>query len=104
AELRRQLGERGDMAAVRRDVLTSSIFGVDVNPTAVWLCELRLWLSVVIESEVDDPLAVTPLPNLDRNVRAGDALSGRAFGSLEVTHRDGKPLRGLRERYARSTG
>ena len=27
-----------------------------------------------------DPLAVPPLPNLDRNIRVGDALAGRAFG------------------------
>ena len=39
----------------RRDVLTRSIFGVDVNPTAVWLCELRLWLSVVIDADRERP-------------------------------------------------
>ena len=104
ASLRATLGDGRDLSTIRRDVLTRSIFGVDVNPTAVWLCELRLWLSVVIESEVDDPLAVTPLPNLDRNVRTGDALSGRAFGSPEIVRSDGKQLRGLRERYARATG
>lgn len=104
ASLRATLGDGRDLSTIRRDVLTRSIFGVDVNPTAVWLCELRLWLSVVIESEVDDPLAVTPLPNLDRNVRAGDALSGRAFGPLDIVPRDGKQVRGLRERYARATG
>jgi hypothetical protein len=92
ASLRATLGDGRDLSTIRRDVLTRSIFGVDVNPTAVWLCELRLWLSVVIESEMDDPLAVTPLPNLDRNVRTGDALSGRAFGSPEIV-RDGKQLR-----------
>ena len=43
----------GDLRPVsvrRRAVLTRSIFGVDITPTAVWLCELRLWLSVVIET------------------------------------------------------
>jgi Eco57I restriction-modification methylase len=104
ASLRSTLGDGRDVSAIRRAVLTHSIFGVDVNPTAIWLCELRLWLSVVIESEVDDPLAVTPLPNLDRNVRAGDALSGRAFGSPAVVRRDAGELRTLRERYARATG
>jgi len=104
ASLRATLGDGRDLSTIRRDVLTRSIFGVDVNPTAVWLCELRLWLSVVIESEVDDPLAVTPLPNLDRNVRTGDALAGRAFASPEIVRRDGKQLRGLRDRYARATG
>ncbi len=102
--LRSLLGDGRDVSTVRRDVLTRSIFGVDVNPMAVWLCELRLWLSVVIESDVSDPLAVTPLPNLDRNVRCGDALSGRAFGVDGAARRDGTHLRTLRERYARASG
>ncbi|HWH51856.1 MAG TPA: DNA methyltransferase, partial [Gemmatimonadaceae bacterium] len=104
AALRVQLGDRRDLAAVRRDVLTRSIFGVDVNPTAVWLCELRLWLSVVIESTESDPAAVVPLPNLDRNIRVGDALAGGAFSERDVHARAPATLRHLRERYSRATG
>lgn len=96
-------GDSRDVAAIRRDVLTRSIFGVDVNPTAVWLCQLRLWLSVVIESDVEDPLAVAPLPNLDRNIRVGDALAGASFE--HTTSRGATAgLRRLRERYTRATG
>jgi N-6 DNA Methylase len=102
AELRRAVGEDRPLAAVRREVLTRSIFGVDRNPTAVWLCELRLWLSVVIESDATDPLGVPPLPNLDRNVRVGDALGADDFGEPLLTPR-GSRLRPLRERYARAT-
>ncbi len=76
AQLLADAGDPRPLAEVRRAVLTHSIFGVDVNPMAVWLCELRLWLSVVIDVETDDPMQVPPLPNLDRNVRVGDALSG----------------------------
>ncbi len=95
----------------RRQVLTRSIFGVDINPTAVWLCELRLWLAVVIDSPDDDPVAMLPLPNLDRNVRVGDALAGGAFGgephhvpTRTVEQRSAVMIGRLRERYARSTG
>jgi len=85
----------------RRAVLAHSIFGVDINPTAVWLCELRLWLSVVVDSAERDPLRVPPLPNLDRHIRCADALAGPAF---DVTGgRDAGVIR-LRERYARATG
>src|SRR5439155_5133446 len=45
ATLRQEQGESGSLADIPRQVLTSSIFGVDLNPMAVWLCELRLWLS-----------------------------------------------------------
>jgi hypothetical protein len=103
ADLAGAAGDARSVGTRRRDALTQSIFGVDVNPTAVWLCELRLWLSVVIDSEERDPLAVTPLPNLDRHVRVGDALAGAAF---EDASADGAnaPLARLRSRYARSTG
>ena len=125
AELAGAAGDVRPVGARRRDVLTRSIFGVDVNPTAVWLCELRLWLSVVIDSDERDPLAVTPLPNLDRHVRIGDALAGPAFDDATViTAPDAPhaadvprpesaapaastaptPLARLRGRYARSTG
>jgi len=85
----------------RRAVLAQSIFGVDINPTAVWLCELRLWLSVVVDSPERDPLCVPPLPNLDRHVRCADALLGPAFDV--ATGHDAGVTR-LRERYARATG
>src|SRR6266536_6201828 len=72
AALRIHLGDPRAIHVIRRAILTRSIFGVDVNPTAVWLCELRLWLSMAIEDPERDPLKVTPLPNLDRNIRVGD--------------------------------
>ncbi len=89
-------------SAQRREVLTRCIHGVDRDPLAVWLCQLRLWLSVVVDEEADDPLRLAPLPNLDRNIHEGDALAGDAFGD--------RPLVGttavdqLRLRYARATG
>ena len=102
--LRAGFGDARPMSVIRRDVLVRSIFGVDVNPTAVWLCQLRLWLSAVIESEETDPAAVVPLPNLDRNVRVGDALSGRAFDDEDVHIRESTAIGRMRRRYARATG
>jgi hypothetical protein len=100
---RAHLGDGRSMHAIRRDILTRSIFGVDINPTAVWLCELRLWLSMAIEDPEPDPMKVTPLPNLDRNIRVGDSLAGGSFhGSVPLSG----PARitALRARYARTTG
>jgi hypothetical protein len=96
-------GDSRTPAAIRRALLTHSIFGVDVNPTAVWLCELRLWLAVVIEHDEGDPLRVPPLPNLDRHVRAGDALSGAAFTGGPIIP-GGARIARLRARYARASG
>jgi SAM-dependent methyltransferase len=103
ASLRLDTGESGSIAEIRRRVLTTSIFGVDLNPTAVWLCELRLWLAIVIESADGDPMHVIPLPNLDRHIRVGDSLSGGAFiQALRLP--SGRKLACLRNRYMRASG
>ena len=85
ALMRIECGENGSIADVRRRVLMTSIFGVDLNPMAVWLCELRLWLSMIIESRQDDPFSVPPLPNLDHHIRVGDALSGASLSPLTMS-------------------
>jgi hypothetical protein len=103
ANLSRAAGDDRHVGARRRETLSRSIFGVDVNPTAVWLCELRLWLSVVIDSDEDDPLRVPPLPNLDRHIRVGDALGGPAYADASVIPAPGTITR-VRARYARATG
>jgi SAM-dependent methyltransferase len=111
AALAERVGDERPVSERRQAVLGRSIFGVDINPTAVWLCELRLWLSVVIETEESDPGRVVPLPNLDRNVRIGDALAGGAFGTgadgpatRVDALRAGRRIGRLRERYARARG
>ncbi len=110
AVLAGRVGDGRSVSERRRQVLTRSIFGVDINPTAVWLCELRLWLAVVIDSPDDDPAAMVPLPNLDRNVRVGDALAGGTFTepSQHPTGRRANQrslnIGRLREGYARATG
>ena len=101
--LRTRLGDLRRPHLVRRDLLTRSIFGVDVNPMAVWLCELRLWLAVAIEDPEPDPVRVTPLPNLDRNVRVGDSLSGGGLIDRPV-YRTASRVTALRTRYSRATG
>lgn len=103
AALRKEYGESGSVADIRRRVLTSSIFGVDLNPMAVWLCELRLWLSIVIESNEADPMRIAPLPNLDRHIRVGDSLAGGAFDDRGGPVTGGK-IMGLRGRYMRAVG
>ena len=103
AAMRIECGESDSIAEVRRRVLMTSIFGVDLNPLAVWLCELRLWLSIVIESADGDPMRVVPLPNLDRHIRVGDSLAGGGFDN-KVRFSGGRKLTALRNRYMRAAG
>ena len=101
ADLLATAGDGRPTHVIRRDVLTRSIFGVDRNPMAVWLCELRLWLSVVIECPETHPEKIPPLPNLDHNIRVGDTL---AAGDLRFASPSARTLTKLRLRYARATG
>ncbi len=102
SSLHQRAGDTLSLGARRRDVLTRSIFGVDVDPTAVWLCQLRLWLSVVVEEQEPDPMRLPPLPNLDRNIREGDALAGAGFDDVWTPSPDG--LATARLRYTRAVG
>jgi hypothetical protein len=64
----------GPPAEARRRVLRQNLFGVDLNPAAVRLTELRLWLAVIEPDHTASPECVQPLPNLDSVVRQGDSL------------------------------
>ena len=82
AELR--FGDRGHTAAARRRILRRHLFGVDKDPMAVRLAELRLWLAIVALEKDGPSNRVRPLPNLDCLVRQGDSLRdplGAAYGS-----------------------
>ena len=98
-----RLGSAEALHRVRRRMLTTSIFGVDINPVAAWLCELRLWLSMAIEDPEVNPMRVSPLPNLDRNIRVGDSLQGDDFRGALILH-EGRGIARLRAQYARAAG
>lgn len=53
-----------------RDVIRHSIYGVDLNPLAVELCKVALWLEAHIPGE--------PLGFLDHHVKCGNAIVGFA--------------------------
>lgn len=58
---------------LRQRIVSRCLYGVDLKPEAVRLCELRLWLAIVSGS--DTTLEnVQPLPNLDRNILQGNSL------------------------------
>ena len=56
------------MRAAVRDVIHECIFGVDINPLAVELCKVALWL------EAHNP--GQPLNFLDHHIRCGNAIVG----------------------------
>ncbi len=57
----------------KRHAIHESIYGVDIDPGAVDIAKLRLWLSLVVDE--DDFKTIKPLPNLDYKIVCGDSLS-----------------------------
>lgn len=107
ATWRRLAGDVRTPDMIRRHLLASSIFGIDRDATAVWLCELRLWLAIAVECDEPDARHVLPLPNLDRNIRIGDALGPLAAAPSEAgsgSAHGANRVAALRARYARASG
>ncbi|MCZ6677710.1 MAG: N-6 DNA methylase [Candidatus Poribacteria bacterium] len=63
-----------EIAYWRRRVIESCVYGVDVNPMAVELAKLSLWLHTVAKGE--------PLSFLDHHIRCGNSLIGAQIRDL----------------------
>lgn len=60
-----------DLYNLKKNAMKKSIFAVDIEPSAVDITKLRLWLSLVVDSDVK---TVNTLPNLDYNIMVGNSL------------------------------
>lgn len=68
------------------EIIQNSLYGVDIDPFAVNVARLRLWLSLAVDFDGDNP---PPLPNLDFKIEAGDSLLAPDPGkSLQMTARE----------------
>lgn len=52
--------------------IENNIYGVDIEPSAVEIAKLRLWLSLVVDEDNYDH--IRPLPNLDYRIVCGNSL------------------------------
>jgi adenine-specific DNA-methyltransferase len=94
---------------LKKETIEQSLFGVDLQEQAVQLCELRLWLSLVVDYQL--PLQqgktftqiirkIPTLPNLGYRIVRGDSLLERLFGEviqLDVLARDPRSREIIRE-------
>jgi len=67
--------------AFKRECIERSLYGVDIDPGAVEIAKLRLWLSLVVDEE--DIREIKPLPNLDYKVVNGDSLGSMTWDVWE---------------------
>ena len=82
--------------ALKFNAIRNSIFAVDIEPSAVDITQLRLWLSLVIDDEITPDAAneleghknPLPLPNLECNILCGNSLIDEFEGVKLVNESD----------------
>jgi hypothetical protein len=69
--------------SMKRHFIQESIYGVDIDPGAVDIAKLRLWLSLVVDE--NDYNHIETLPNLDYKIMQGNSLIEEFHGiSLNI--------------------
>lgn len=81
-EIRMMYNTNRSPYVLKRETIKNCIFGADIEPSAVDIARLRLWLSLVIDdeinpeasSELEGHTTPLPLPNLECNIVCGNSL------------------------------
>ncbi len=87
-----EMGAEAELDYWKRRVVQSCIYGVDLNPLAVELAKLSLWLATVSKDK--------PLSFLDHHLRCGNSLIGARVADLGAV----QVVRKKRRRKAREEG
>lgn len=81
---------------LKYETIRNCIFAADIEPSAVDIAQLRLWLALVIDDEIN-PNAQTPLdghknplplPNLESNIICGNSLMDEFEGTRLIKESD----------------
>jgi adenine-specific DNA-methyltransferase len=83
----------------KRLFIENCLFGADINPKSVAICQLRLWIELLknayyipAATKVATPFLQT-LPNIDINIKTGNSLVSRYAIDFTVTKLRKTPLR-----------
>lgn len=75
----------------KRRCIEHTLYGVDIDPGAVEIAKLRLWLSLVVDEE--DIKNIKPLPNLDYRIMQGNSLISEFMGiNLDDKQENNSPM------------
>ncbi|MGH8560267.1 MAG: Eco57I restriction-modification methylase domain-containing protein [Methylococcales bacterium] len=67
-------GNENSAYELKRHAIAESLYGVDIDASAIDIARLRLWLSLIVDEE--DYGKIEALPNLDYKIVCGDSLIG----------------------------
>ncbi len=72
----------------KRKIIENCLFGVDLNPNAVNICRLRLWIELLKNAYYTKESGFTELetlPNIDINIKVGNSLLHRFDLSQDIS-------------------
>jgi len=58
----------------KKEIIENNLFGVDINPKAVEIARLRLWIELLKNAYYKPDGTMETLPNIDINIKVGDSL------------------------------
>ncbi len=62
----------------KQTIIENCLFGVDINPNSVKICQLRLWIELLKHTYYkSDTHKLETLPNIDINIKCGNSLISR---------------------------
>lgn len=74
------VGKNINEVTLKKAFIKNNLYGVDIDPSAIEIAKLRLWLSLIVEYDKSE---AEPLPNLDFQFRLGNSLQEK-IGDLDV--------------------
>ncbi|WP_455941195.1 type IIG restriction enzyme/methyltransferase [Helicobacter pullorum] len=85
-----------ELFTLKKQIIESCLFGVDINPNSCEIARLRLWIELLkhsyytLDSNLDKSIhALQTLPNIDINIKCGNSLI--SYFEVNENNSQGKP-------------
>lgn len=78
-----KIEKRNRCYLLKEEVIQQNLHGVDIMRQAVRICELRLWLSLMVDYELQEDENPPKLPNLSFRIANGDSLHDK-LNNIEI--------------------
>ncbi len=71
------VGSNVNEVSIKKAFIKENLYGVDIDPGAIEITKLRLWLSLIVDYDITE---TEPLPSLDFQFRVGNSLMEKIAG------------------------
>ena len=85
------VGKNINEVSLKKQFIKNNLYGVDIDPGAIEIAKLRLWLALIVDYEKSE---AEPLPNLDFQFRVGNSLQEK-IDDLDIFNEEAAEQQGL---------